>query len=175
VSSLITQLEVKNNTWKLVHTTPQKLYIIFTAKLGVIVVMLLQFFVLFNIGICLTGLIPAVFNRHIPFPGAAFPFTAYLQGNSRFFIDCLPIIALQYLLSLQFKNFLVPVGAGLGLLVASLIALKWEYGYIIPYIYEALNFVGKKPAVALYALPLGYFGIFTIISWLLYYYKKQKD
>lgn len=175
VSSLITQLEVKNNAWKLVHATPQKLHTIFSAKLMVILVMLLQFFLLFNIGIYLTGVLPAIFNRHIPFPGASFPFTAYLRGNGIFFIDCLPIVALQYLMSLQFKNFLVPVGIGLALLTASLIAAKWEYGYIIPYIYGTLNFIGKRPAIALYTLPLGYFGGFTIVSWLLYYYKKQKD
>lgn len=175
VSSLITQLEVKNNAWKLVHSTPQKLHVIFSAKLAVILVMLLQFFVLFNIGIYLTGIVPALFNRHIPFPRAAFPVTAYLRGSGQFFIACLPIVALQYLLSLQFRNFLVPVGAGLGLLTASLIAVKWKYGYIIPYIYGTLKFIGKQPAAALYTLPLSYFCGFTIASWLLYYYKKQKD
>src|SRR5215211_5387036 len=34
-SSLITQLEYKNNTWKQLHTTPQSLTTIFFAKLAV--------------------------------------------------------------------------------------------------------------------------------------------
>ncbi|SEN38043.1 hypothetical protein SAMN04488505_1109 [Chitinophaga rupis] len=174
VSSLITQLEVKNNAWKLVHSTPQKLHTIFSAKLAVILVMLLQFFLLFNIGIYLTGVVPALFNRQIPFPRTAFPVAAYLRGSGHFLIACLPIVALQYLLSLQFRNFLVPVGVGLALLTASIIAAKWKYGYIIPYIYGTLKFIGKQPAAALYTLPLSYFCGFTIASWLLYYYKKQK-
>jgi len=175
VSSLLTQLEVKNNAWKLVHTTPQRLITIFSAKLLVIVCMLLQFFLLFNTGIYLTGVLPALLNRHIPFPRAAFPLTAYLRGNSLLFIDCLPILALQYLLSLQFRNFLVPVGIGLCLLTASIIAIRWQYSYIIPYIYCLLNFAWKKTAINHHLWALGYFGAIMLLSWLLYYYKKQKD
>ena len=39
-SSLITQLEYKNNTWKQLHTVPQRLTTIFFAKLFVIIVMI---------------------------------------------------------------------------------------------------------------------------------------
>ena len=42
-TSLITQLEFRNNTWKQTHTTPQYFGLIFTSKLVVILVMLLQF------------------------------------------------------------------------------------------------------------------------------------
>src|SRR6478736_6495527 len=48
-TSLITQLEYKNNTWKQLHTAPLSLTTIFFSKLSVIMVMMLQFFVLFNI------------------------------------------------------------------------------------------------------------------------------
>ena len=39
----------------------------------------------------------------------------FLKEDALYFIDCLPIVALQYLISLRFKNFLVPVGAGAAL------------------------------------------------------------
>src|SRR4051812_12892366 len=39
-TSLITQLEFKNNTWKQLHTTPQSLTTIFITKLGVIITMM---------------------------------------------------------------------------------------------------------------------------------------
>ncbi len=176
-TSLVTQLEFKNNTWKQLHTTPQRLTVIFFAKLAVILAMMLQFFVLFNIGIYLTGAIPALF-KGVPYPGEAFPFLHYLKGNGWFFVDCLPIIALQYLISLQFKNFLVPVGAGLGLYVGSVIALFWKYGYTIPYCYAALDFAKKNTrvdqTVNFHAWAFGYFAGLTIIGYILYLSKKEK-
>src|SRR5215210_9396961 len=50
-AGLITQIEYKNNTWKQLHTTPQGFTTIFFAKFLVIFVMLVEVFVLFNIGI----------------------------------------------------------------------------------------------------------------------------
>ena len=59
---LITQIEYKNNTWKQLHTTPQRFSTIFFAKFVVILIMLAQAFVLFNIGIYLSAVIPQRFS-----------------------------------------------------------------------------------------------------------------
>ena len=179
-TSLITQLEFKNNTWKQLHTTPQRLTTIFFAKLAVIVIMMLQFFILFNIGIYLAGTVPSIFFRNAPYPGEAIPFMAVLRANSRFFLDCLPIIGLQYFISLQFRNFLVPVGAGLAMYTASMIALSWKYGYIVPYAYCALNlnFMKNKsainPATNIHIWATAYFVVFSILSYIFYINKKEK-
>jgi lantibiotic transport system permease protein len=179
-SSLITQLEFKNNTWKQLHTTPQRLTTIFFAKLSVILVMMLQFFILFNIGIYLAGVIPSVFFRNAPYPGETIPFISLLKANSVFFLDCLPIIAMQYFISLQFKNFLVPVGAGLAIYTASMIGLSWKYGYLLPYSYCALNlnFMKNKsavnPAANIHFWAIGYFIVFSVLSYIFYINKKEK-
>jgi hypothetical protein len=176
-ASLVTQLEFRNNTWKQLHATPQRLTTIFLAKLVVILVMMLQFFVLFNIGIYLSGVLPALF-RGVPYPKEAYPWRAFLRGNGRYFVDCLPIIGLQYLISLQFRNFLVPIGVGVALYVASMIAIFWKYGYIIPYCYGALNFLRSNskvdPGVNFQIWAVGYFFVFTIAGYILYMTKKGK-
>jgi hypothetical protein len=177
--SLITQIEFRNNTWKQVHTTPQPLSTIFCAKLSVILVMLLGFFLLFNMGIYLAGIVPSLVFRGIPFPAESFPFKEFARLNLFYFISCLPIVAFQYLISLQFKNFLVPVGAGLGLLVASLIAVQWKHAYIVPYAYCMLDFLNQrgdapKPLVSIHVLAAAYFCFFTLISYLLYIFRKEK-
>lgn len=179
-TSLITQLEFKNNTWKQLHTTPQRMTTIFFAKLTVIMVMMLQFFILFNIGIYLAGAAPSLFFRSAPYPAEAIPFMAALHANSKFFIDCLPIIGLQYLIALQFKNFLVSVGSGLAIYVASIIGLSWKYGYVLPYGYCALNlnFMKNKSAVNhgadIHIWATAYFIVFTVLSYLLYINKREK-
>lgn len=180
-TSLITQLEYKNNTWKQLYTTPQKLLTIFFTKLAVIVTLMLQFFLIFNIGIYLSGIIPCLLFREIPFPKEPFPFIYILQYNAEFFLDCLPVIALQYLISLHYKNFLVAVGVGMAFLLAALFAVQWEYGYIVPYTYCMLNYLGKEvfessyfQHINIHFLAVLYFLVFTIAGYILYITKKEK-
>jgi len=177
-TSLVTQLEFRNNTWKQLFTTPQSLTTIFLAKLSVILIMLVQFFLLFNIGIYLTGVLPCLFFSNVRYPSEPFPFGLFLRGSSRFFLDALPILALQYLVSLRFRNFLVPLGVGLGLYVASFIAVHWKYGYWIPYTYCYYNFLDKRsplPAtISIQTWALAYFAGLTVLSYILYISRKVK-
>src|SRR6185369_15854857 len=140
-TSLITQLEYKNNAWKQLHTTPQKLTTVFFAKLAVILTMMVALFVLFNLAVYLSAIVPPLIFTNVSYPAAPLPLAHFLNENAKFFIDCLPILALQYLISLQFKNFLVPIGVGLIVWVLGIGLLSWEYSYLIPYSYCAFDFM----------------------------------
>ena len=176
-ASLMTNMEYKNNTWKQLHTTPQSLTTIFFTKFIVIMIMLVQLFVIFNIGMYLSGIIPSFVWKAVPFP-EDFPFEKFMTGSFKFFIDCLPVVALQYLMSLQFKNFIVPIGAGFAILIASLIAMNWNYGYIMPYTYSPMNFKENQgkidPSVNLHLWAIIYFVVFMIAAYILYIRKKEK-
>jgi hypothetical protein len=175
-SSLITQMEFKNNTWKQLHTTPQSYTVIFLSKFSVILLMLLEFFIFFNIGIILCGIIPSlIFEKH--FPNQAFPFLFFLKGNVKFFITMLPIVALQYLLSLQFKNFMASIGTGLLVLIGTLIGSRWQYIFISPYSYGALSMFSHHNDtlnVNIYLLAFCYFVLIMSVSYFLYIRKKEK-
>jgi hypothetical protein len=177
-TSLITQIEFRNNTWKQLHTLPQNMTTIFFAKLAVVIVMTLQFFFLFNIGVYLAGVLPSFLVKGVSYPKASIPYFGFLKDDMFYFIDCLPIIALQYLISLQFKNFLVPIGFGLAFWILSVAVFHWQYGYIIPYTYCGLHFLQKigklKLSMPIHVLAFGWFVLFTIISYILYITKKEK-
>jgi hypothetical protein len=177
-SSLVTQLEFKNNAWKQVHTSPQYFTTIFFAKLAVIIVMMLQFFAFFNIGFYMSGIIPPLLLPGITFPGGEIPVLFFLKQNAFYLLDCLPIIALQYLISLLFKNFLVPVGTGLLCWIGALAALRWDFAYLVPYSYTSLYFLkteGKlKMSTGFHLWALGYFLLFIIAGYCLYAFKKEK-
>lgn len=180
-TSLLTQLEFKNNTWKQLHTLPLSLTTIFFSKLAVIVVMMLQFFILFNIGIYLSAIVPWLLVSGVPYPKESIPYLTFLEENAYYFIDCLPIIALQYLVSLKYKNFLVPVGAGFLLWVASLSALSWKYGFTIPYTYCMYNYLkagvqsrAAVPLVDIHVMAIGYFILITVVSYALYITSREK-
>ncbi len=176
--SLITQLEFKNNTWKQLHTTPVPMLSIYFSKLVMLLIMMLQLIILFNIGIYLSALIPSFFNTRIPYPLYPIDLKFFFWQNARYFIVCLPMVSLQYIISLQFKNFLIPVGAGLAMVVGGLIALTWKYSYMIPSNYTALNFLenqtNAEPAHNLIYWSLGYFILFSLLGFWLYISKKEK-
>jgi hypothetical protein len=172
-SSLITQIEYKNNTWKQLHATPQTYTNIFIAKFSVIILMTIKFFIFFNIGVILSGLIPCMlFDNHLPKENL--PIMYFIKWNIKYFITCLPIIAIQYLISLKFKNFLVPIGIGLLGLVGSLIGLSWKYIFISPYSYCTMTVMQTKRDFNIYLFSCIYFIVIMLISYYLYISKKEK-
>ncbi len=180
-TSVMTQIEFKNNTWKQVHTLPLHLTTIFFAKLAVIVLIVLLLFLVFNVGIYVSALVPCLLIGGVPYPSAPIPVADFLIENGLYFVDCLPILALQYLLSLRYKNFLVPVGIGAVLWVCALSSLSWNYGYVVPYTYTMFNFLkgetlgnAAMPTVNFHLLALGYFGVITGASLVLYMTNKEK-
>ncbi|MGI8919161.1 MAG: ABC transporter permease [Pyrinomonadaceae bacterium] len=179
---LITQIEYKNNTWKQLHTTPQRFSTIFFAKFVVILIMLAQALVLFNVGIYLSAVIPAALFNNLPYPVAPIPYRSFFITNIHFFVDSLPILALQYLISLQFKNFLVPIGAGFVIWFLGIGMLSWEYSYLFPYVHSTIDFLvssgqfgnRKIPPINIQLLAVIYFVIITTVSYVLYVTKKEK-
>lgn len=180
-TGLIAQIEYKNNTWKQLHVTPQNFTTIFFAKFLVILIMLAEVFVLFNLGLYLSAAIPALIFGDVPYPAAPIPWRAFGAANVNFFVDCLPILALQYLLSLQFKNFLVPVGVGFAVWFLGIGLLSWEYSYLFPYIHGAIKFMivtghfaDRQIPVNIEYLALLYFAAFMAAGWFLYVTKNEK-
>jgi lantibiotic transport system permease protein len=180
-TSLITQIEFKNNTWKQVHALPLHPATIYFSKLSIIVAMLALFFVLFNLGIYLSGVVPYLLVAGVPYPVAAMPYERFLKEDLLFFVDCLPIVALQYLISLRYRNFLVPVGVGFMLWVGTLGAMPWKWGFISPYAYTILNYLKNEshtkaavPPMDIHALAIAYFLLFTAAGYWLFATNKQK-
>lgn len=180
-TSLVTQLEFKNNAWKLVNTLPLSRATVYFSKLLVIVAMMGQFFVLFNVGIFLSAVIPWGVSDGLPFPAQAIPIQTFMVQNALYFVDCLPIVAIQYMVSLQFKNFMVPIGVGFVAWVGALAALPWKFGFIIPYIYCMLNYLKQGvtskaviPAFNFHLLALGYFAVATLVGYWLFATRRER-
>lgn len=176
-ASLIAQTEYRNNTWKQLHTTPQSYTVIFTAKFITIFLMTVKFFIFFNIGMWLSAVLPSlIFDGRLP--DDPLPVDFLLRLNAKMFICCLPVIALQYLMSMLFRNFLVSIGIGMLAVVASLILIEaWEYAWISPYSYTALLVMGAKNGVLkvnIYLVATAYFAVFLLSSFVLYRTKKAK-
>ena len=172
-SSLITQLEYKNNTWKQLQASPQSFTTIYFAKFAVIALMTLKFFLFFNIGILLVGIVPSlIFDHQLPSEGIQMSY--FLKSNALYFLTCLPILAIQYLISLRFNNFLVAIGIGLLGIIGSLIGMSWKHIYISPYSFSPMTVFPLKRDFPIYSSAFIYFLIIMLIGYVLYISKKEK-
>ncbi len=180
-TSLVVQIEVRNNAWKQVHALPLHAATIFIAKLAVIVLMLGQFFALFVLGIWLSALLPSLLISGVPYPSAPLPLVAFASDTALYFLDCLPIVAAQYLLSLRFNNFLVPIGIGFLAWIGALAALSWQHANLVPYAYTMLDYLKDNPAARMavstshmHLFALAWFALFTMAGYVLFVTKANK-
>ena len=178
ICSLIPQIEYKNNTWKQVFASPQSIGSIFFSKyvaiLMMVILMLLSFDVLMVFSAVISNLVYPKYN----FFNSKFDISALLIMNGRCFVALLGIIAIQYWLGLRFRNFIVPIGIGLGLLVMSSMAYSWEHVYKLPYAFSMLTFISseaKQPGLQNHELnSIGYFAFFTLLAFADMRFRKQR-
>jgi hypothetical protein len=181
VTSLIVQIEYRNNAWKQVNTLPLSLTTIYFSKLAVVLVLMAEFFILFDVAVYVSAMVPATLLGNVSYPRAHLPLRDFVADTGRYWVASLPIVVAQYVLSLRFRNFLVPVGVGFMAWVGALAALSWKDGYILPYIYTMLAYLRDDPktritlpASQLNAWSIGYAVCFTLAGYLLFVNKQQK-
>ena len=180
LTTLILQVEYRNNTWKQVHASPQTWGTIFSAKLAVVLLALLQLFVVINLGLYLAGALPSLLFSAGGTSSSPIPWLRLLARNTNYFIECLPIVAIQFMLALRFRNFLVPVGVGVAGWILSLVLINTNYNFLIPYNYTGLDYListghrsGQNLPASLWVLACSTFAVLTLLSFALY--SRQAD
>jgi lantibiotic transport system permease protein len=178
--SLITQIEDRSNGWKQLHAAPLPLAVIFLAKLAVVLFLVAELVGAFVLCIYLAGIGPAVLLASVDRPVRPFPLIPFAWRAAAFFVDVLPIVALQYLLALRFRTFLAPLGLGMALWILSIGAIRWHYSFLIPYAYLSLDYlvveyhrplpVPASPTV----IAAGCFFVFTSAAYAVYALRRDK-
>lgn len=141
ICTLIPQIEYKNNTWKQVFAAPQSYGNVYFSKFLTIHLMILFCYLLFNFFMIVTGVLISLVNSKFTFLDHAIDWSFLLKLNLKTYISILGITAIQYWLSLRFKNFIAPVGIGLAMLVGSIVAMgfHWKHVYKIPFAHPILT------------------------------------
>jgi len=145
INNAIAQVEYKNNTWKQVYASPRKYADIFFSKFIVVQVLLLVFFLLFSLLIILSGYTASLLQNGYPFSSHAVPFHLIFILITRLYVAILGVSAIQYWLGIRFRNFIVPLGIGIGLWVTGLVLMDWENIVYYPYMYSTLLFFIDAP------------------------------
>lgn len=181
ICSLIPQIEYKNNAWKQVFATPKSTGNIFFSKYLTILIMILFLFLLFNIFLLLAAVIPNIIDKKFTFLSRPLDWAELVRINLKTFVSLLAIISIQYWLSLRFRNFIVPIGIGLALLVTALIVyqFRWEHVYKVPYALPVLTMEvikdADRPILENHEWnSIGYFVFFTVLAFLDMRYRKER-
>ena len=180
LTTLIIQVEYRNNTWKQVHVSPQTSGTIFSAKLAVVLLALFQLFAVLNLGLYLAGALPSLLVGGEGARSSPVPWMRLLSQDVNYFLECLPIVAIQFMLALRFRNFLVPVGIGVAGWILSLVLVNTSYNFLIPYNYTGIDYLismghrsGHNLPTTLANLSIGTFAVLTLLSYSLY--SRQAD
>jgi len=145
LNNVLAQIEFRNNTWKQVYATPRSYADIFFSKFLVMHLLLILFFIFFNLFVLLSGYLITTLNDGYPFSSHAIAWKQLLQLSVRIYIAVLTICAVQFWLSVRFKNFIVPIRVGIGLLITGLVLMDWEKIIYYPYMYPTLLFFIDAP------------------------------
>jgi len=140
ISNLIIQIEYRNNTWKLVYTQPRSFAGIFFSKFLLIQLFIAALLILFNLSMAGSALLAAAVNSRYHFRSGEFPFGAYLTEALRIYLGLLTLTVVQFWLSLRFRNFVVPLGMGIGLWLAGIVLMDWDKSIYYPYMYPVWLF-----------------------------------
>lgn len=181
ITTLLVQIEYRNNTWKQVHASPQPLGVIFVAKLAVAMALLAGLFVTFDLATWLVGVVPPHLHDYIPAGHRPLPWRWLLERNVVGYVAVLPIVAMQFLLGLRFRNFMVPLGAGVALWLTAVLGTSWHYAWLLPYGYGALDYLqtaskvgGPKLPADISVIALVAFALFTGSAYTLYATQRRR-
>lgn len=183
ICSLIPQIEFRNNTWKQVFASPQATGTIFLSKYVSILAMVLFLFLMFNLFMLVSGIVPNIFFPKYTFLEKSIDWTTLFRLNLKTFVSLLGIMSFQYWMGLRFKNFIVPIGIGLGLLITAMILSPWEHIDKVPYAFPYLTFTSLSQDKTEVTGPLfmnhefnsiGYFVFFSLIAFLDLRFRKER-
>lgn len=144
-STLLMQIEYRNNTWKQVLAAPQQLWQVFVAKFLVHQGMVISFLVLYNV-LMIAFAVPL----HFMYPDAHLlgyldRWPELLQINALAYVSSLGVSGIQFWMAVRYRNFILPAVLGLVLWFSVLISFEftWPFATYHPYGFSALMIIER--------------------------------
>lgn len=129
-STLLAQVEFKNNSWKQVMTSPQSKLEIFGAKFINLHLLLVLFLVLSHLFVWMVCVLAHFVLPELDVLNQPFNGQRVWIYNCNTYVTILALSAIQFWMGLRFKNFIVSVSIGLILwLIGTVLALQYHSPY----------------------------------------------
>jgi hypothetical protein len=138
-------IEHKENSWKKIFVLPIKRESIFLSKLLFLLFQVFVSLLLFSLSILFFGGVLGLIYEELNFLEYTPDVLSFGKLLIRLFIAILGIFSIQYVLSLFFKNIIIPISLGVFLtVVASLITKGWQYSIYFPYSFPMWFFINSN-------------------------------
>ncbi len=181
VTSLVVQTEHRANAFKKMLTLPYSRASYYWAKLFVILYYVALTHLIFMFSITIFGFVLGALIPETYFMDKPIPWVMMFTQISKSFLASLGIVAIQYLLSMRFRNFIKPIGFGFATTVAaSVMLLGWKYVDYWPWALPAQVSPGIMKGASSEILTqhewisIGYFVLFGLMGTLYISYRNIK-
>lgn len=174
ITSLIIQVEHKSSSMKYLFSLPIPKWSIYFGKLAVSVGLILFTYLLFFFAMLVAGAVVGLIHRELNFLDYSPDYQKPLKLLFRSFIAVLGIVAIQFWLSFRIKNFIIPLGIGMILVITGLTIYQAKESLYFPYAYNMLSLFSlssEETSITLWfpkvsVLSVGYFMVFSILGFL---------
>lgn len=179
VTSLIVQIEVRNNAWKQVLVSPRSYAEIFLSKFAMVHVLIMVCILFFNLFMVASAYLTYLIQPKYPFFSHAIPLADMATTSVKMYGSMLGVIAIQYCLSIHLKNFATAIGIGIVFFIGGFMIRQWEHIGLYPYMYPILVYF-PNPGIASgisnkVLLNSAVWGIgVTVIGLIIFSLKKEK-
>ena len=127
ICTLLPQIEYRNHTWKQVLTSPQAKANVFMAKFMNIHLLLVLFLAAYYFFMLVVIVATHFIDRDLNLLQQPLSGYTLLVNTVNTYITILALCALQFLMGLRFKNFIIPIAIGLALwLTGTLLLYKYQ-------------------------------------------------
>lgn len=170
ITTLMAQIEYRNNTWKQLLTSPQSKASIFFAKFINIQLLIFLFLFTNHLLMFINAIILHFMEPSLNVLGQPVDWPEMFNTLANGYLVLLGICAIQFWLALRFKNFIVPVAIGISAwFIGSILVMQLKAGFAeyFPYSFHAFAwFPGneEKDLTAIYWTSIGYAVLFFVIG-----------
>ena len=181
VTSLVVQIEHKANAFKKMLTLPYSRASFYVSKILVVLYYVALTHIIFIFAIAIFGLLLGALIPETMFLSKPIPWVMMVRQITKSFLASLGIVAIQYLLSIRFKNFIKPIGFGFAATIAgTIMQLGWKYVDYWPWALPAkvspniMQGASSEIFTMHEWISIGYFILFMSIGILYFSYRNIK-
>lgn len=160
ITSLIIQVEHKSNGIKHLFSLPIPKWSVYFGKMTIVLFSIIVTYIYFFLAILVFGVLLGVFHSELGFLDFQPDYLKYIKMLGMSFVASLGIVGIQFWMSFRFKNFIVPMGVGMTMVIVGMIASQAPESIYFPYSYNILSItLGEKmpltmgiSSIAIYSL-----------------------
>ena len=130
MTTLLTQIEYRNNTWKQVFSSPQSEFMVFMSKFLSLQLLIVSFLMLNATLLFVVVLLVNAIDPQLGLLQQSFNWQHFVETLGKTLLISTTISSIQFWMSLRFRNFILPLAIGITL---------WFVGLMFVFEYKTLS------------------------------------